>query len=90
MRRQWRDEDSLAFVANSRESERDALERAGVRTVVELARRRESVTDLRDEKLARLTRQAALQVASRDDPARPPRFELIDASEDPVYGHGLN
>jgi uncharacterized protein len=87
--RQWRDEDSLAFVANSRDAEREALERAGVRTVVQLSRRRESVTDLRDEKLVRLTRQAALQVASRSDPHRPPQFELIEASEDPVYGHGF-
>ena len=87
--RQWRDEDSLAFVANSRESERDALERAGVRTVVQLSLRRESVPDLRDEKLVRLTRQAALQVASRREPARPPHFEIIEASEDPVYGHGF-
>jgi len=86
---QWREEDSLAFVANSREVERDALERAGVRTVVELSQRAGSVADLRDEKLERLTRQAALQVASRDEPHRPPFFELIAASEDPVYGHGF-
>ncbi|NNN08998.1 MAG: TM0106 family RecB-like putative nuclease, partial [Acidimicrobiaceae bacterium] len=87
--RQWRDEDSLAFVANSRESERDALERAGVRTIAQLSQRREAVIDLRSEKLARLTRQAALQVASRDDPTHPPRFELIEVGEDPVYGHGF-
>jgi uncharacterized protein len=87
--RQWREEDSLAFVANSRESERDALERAGVRTVVQLSRREESVADLRDEKLVRLQSQAALQVASRAEPTRPPHFEVIDPSEDPLYGHGF-
>src|SRR5665213_2968264 len=87
--RQWREEDSLAFVANSRETERDALEHAGVRTVVELSRRLDPVADLRDEKLVRLTRQAALQVVSRDDPTRAPAFELIEPSEDPVYGHGF-
>ena len=87
--RQWREEDSLAFVANSRQAERDALEQAGVRTIVQLSQRREGVSDLRDEKLARLTRQAALQVASRDAPAAPPAFELIEPSEDPVYGHGF-
>ncbi len=87
--RQWRAEDSLAFVANTRQSERDALEESGVRTVVELSRRREPVANLRDEKLARLTRQAALQVASRETPGAPPAFEVIEASEDPVYGHGF-
>ncbi|MDH2902543.1 MAG: TM0106 family RecB-like putative nuclease [Actinomycetota bacterium] len=87
--RQWRDEDSLAFVAHSRDAEREALERAGVRTVVELSRRRDPVADLRDEKLTRLSRQAALQVASRADPEGPPAFEIIAASEDPVYGHGF-
>jgi len=87
--RQWREEDSLAFVANSRDSERDALEAVGVRTVVELSRRRDSVADLRDEKLDRLSRQAALQVTSREDPSHPPAFELIASSEDPVYGHGF-
>ena len=87
--RQWREEDSLAFVANSRETERDALEHAGVRTVVELSRRLDPVADLRDEKMTRLTRQAALQVVSRDEPTRAPAFELIEPSEDPVYGHGF-
>ena len=87
--RQWRDEDSLAFVANSRESERVALEEAGVRTLVELSQRRDSVANLRDEKLARLNRQAALQVASRHRPNAAPAFEIIESSEDPVYGHGF-
>ena len=87
--RQWREQDSLAFVANTRQSERDALEEAGVRTVVELSRRRDSVATLRDEKLTRLTRQAALQVASREAPDAPPAFEVIAVSEDPVYGHGF-
>jgi predicted RecB family nuclease len=87
--RQWRQEDSLAFVANSRQVERDALESAGVRTVVELSRRDEPVADLREEKLARLVRQATLQIASREAPALSPAFEVIVPSEDPVYGHGF-
>ncbi len=87
--RQWREEDSLAFVANSRPGERDALENAGVRTLVALSRRTEPVAELRDEKLTRLTRQAILQVSSRDDPEAPPAFELIEPGEDPVYGHGF-
>ncbi len=86
---QWREEDSLAFVANSRPAERDALEDAGVRTVVALSRRTEPVAQLREEKLTRLTRQALLQVTSRETPDAPPAFELIEPGEDPVYGHGF-
>jgi predicted RecB family nuclease len=86
---QWRREDSLAFVANAREPERDALEAAGVRTLQGLSVRIESVADLRDEKLKRLHRQAALQVRSREQPDLPPEFEHIELSDDPVYGHGF-
>ena len=87
--RQWRAEDSLAFVANSRQIECDALERAGVRTLVQLSCRREAVADLRVEKLERLVRQASLQVETRSCPSEPPVFEFIATSEDPVYGHGF-
>jgi uncharacterized protein len=86
---QWRSEDSLAFVANSRENERQALEASGVVTVEQLAERSEAVAELRDEKRLRLTRQAALQVTSRDNPLDPPAFEFVEQSEDPVYGHGF-
>ncbi|MGA7836238.1 MAG: TM0106 family RecB-like putative nuclease, partial [Acidimicrobiales bacterium] len=86
---QWRAEDALAFVANSRESERNALEASGVTTVAQLARRTETVADLREEKRRRLTSQAALQVATRRAHEAPPAFELIEATEDPVYGHGF-
>ncbi len=85
---QWRAEDALAFVANSRESERAVLEASGVVTVAQLARRSEPVADLREEKRRRLVSQAALQVASRGRDA-PPAFEFIDATDDPVYGHGF-
>ncbi len=86
---QWRAEDALAFVANSRESERQVLEAAGVVTIAQLATRSEEVADLREEKRRRLTSQAALQVASRSASNAPPAFEFIDGSEDPVYGHGF-
>jgi len=86
---QWRQEDSLAYVANSRESEREALEASGVFTVAQLALRTEAVADLREEKRERLTRQATLQVATRQSPTAPPAFEFVDLSEDPVYGHGF-
>ncbi len=86
---QWRAEDALAFVANSRENERAALEDSGVTTVALLARRDEPVADLREEKRRRLTAQAALQVESRNDRGAPPAFEIIEPSEDPIYGHGF-
>jgi uncharacterized protein len=86
---QWRQEDSLAFLANSRQVERDALEASGVLTLEALGRREEPVVDLRDEKLRRLHRQAALQVQSRTSPESPPVFEYVEVSDDPVYGHGF-
>jgi uncharacterized protein len=86
---QWRDEDSLAYVANVRDAELDALEAGGVRTLVSLATREEPVPELRPEKFERLHRQARLQLVSRERADAPPAFELIEASEDPVYGHGF-
>ena len=86
---QWRAEDSLTFVANSRQEERERLEAAGVRTMVELSTRREPVPRLRDEKLERLVRQATLQLGAREEPDAPPPFELIVPSEDPHYGRGF-
>jgi uncharacterized protein len=88
--RQWRSQDSLVYVANIRPLQRTAFESAGVRTLVGLSRRQEPVDNVNDENLARLTRQAALQVISREDPAAAPVFEVVAPSEDPVYGHGFN
>ena len=86
---QWREEDSLAYVANLREGELDALEAGGVRTLVALATREETVPELRPEKFERLHRQARLQLASRERADAVPAFELVEATEDPVYGHGF-
>jgi len=86
---QWRNEDSLVYVANIRTPERHALEREGVRTVVELSTRAGSVPELHDENLERLVRQAALQVTSREHPEEAPVYELVVPSEDPVFGHGF-
>lgn len=88
--RQWRSEDSLVYVANIRPEERRAIEGVGVRTVVELAERRDSVPDVHDDNLARLTRQAALQVGTRATPEAPPVYSLIEPTDDPVYGHGFS
>ncbi|MFZ0768904.1 MAG: TM0106 family RecB-like putative nuclease [Acidimicrobiales bacterium] len=87
--RQWRAEDSLAFVANAREGEREALEAGGVSTLVALATRESTVPELREEKFERLHRQALLQVASRERPSEPPAFEFVERTDDPVYGHGF-
>lgn len=87
---QWRSQDSLVYVANLRPSDRDALESVGVRTVVQLASRTAPVTHVNDESLARLSRQASLQVRSREHPARAPDFELLDVGDDPIYGHGFS
>ena len=85
---QWRSEDALTLGANSRESGRNILEDAGVVTIAQLAARTEAVAGLREEKRQRLTRQAVLQVASRER-LGPPAYEFIEVSEDPVYGHGF-
>lgn len=87
---EWRGQDSLVYVANIRPAERIALENAGVRTVVELSHRREPVVDVHDDNLRRLSRQSELQVRSREEPLAPPCFELVEPSDDPVYGHGFS
>ncbi|MHB1208241.1 MAG: TM0106 family RecB-like putative nuclease [Acidimicrobiales bacterium] len=87
---QWRREDSLVYVANIRAPERAALEGAQVRTISHLAELHEPVEQIHEENLRRLTKQAALQVVSRKEPAAPPKFELLSATDDPVYGHGFS
>jgi uncharacterized protein len=87
---EWRREDALVYVANIRTSEQEALEDAGVRTIVGLSQRREPVASLHEENLSRLVRQASLQVASRERPESPPVFEIVEPGDDPVYGHGFD
>ena len=86
---QWREEDSLVYVANIRASDRRVLEGEGVRSVVALSRRAGSVSELHDENLERLVQQASLQVTSREHPDQPPAYELVAPSDDPVFGHGF-
>ena len=88
--RQWRESDSLVYVANIRPAERHAIEKAGVATVVELSTRQTPIEDVNETKFERLRRQAALQVASRSTPDSPPAFDFIAPSDDPVYGHGFS
>jgi uncharacterized protein len=87
---EWRSEDSLVYVANIRTPEREALEQVEIRTVVDLAGRREAVPSLHDENLRRLVRQATLQIESRSRPESPPAHQLVEPGEDPVYGHGFS
>ena len=87
---EWRANDSLVYVATIRRPERAALERVQVRTLAALADRVGPVADIHAENLERLTRQAALQVVTRRDPQAPPAFELLEPTDDPVYGHGFN
>ena len=87
---EWRDEDSLVYVANIRHPEREALQLAGVRTVVQLSQRRSPVANVHDDNLERLWRQASLQVSSREHPDETPAYELVSSTDDPVFGHGFS
>ena len=85
----WRAEDSLVFVANIRAPEREALVTNGVRTIVELAGRRDAVESMHEENLQRLRRQASLQVATRTQGGPVPAFAVVEPTDDPVFGHGF-
>lgn len=87
---QWRREDSLVYVANLRRSDRASLKDGGVRTVAALAARTEPVENLHEENLKRFTRQASLQVRTRERPNAAPAFEILEAGDDPIYGHGFS
>ena len=87
---EWRTNDSLVYVAAIRRPERMALERVDVRTLAALAIREAPVPEVYAQNLERLARQAALQVTSRRDPQARPAFELLEPTDDPVYGHGFN
>ncbi len=87
---QWRDEDSLIYVAGLRSSERGTLRFAGVSTLVDLAGRTETVIGLGPERQARLVTQAALQQRAREDEDGTPPFLLIEPGQDPNWGHGFD
>ncbi len=85
---EWRRNDSLVWVASLGAAERHVLEHAGVSRLGELAARDRGPA-LAPERWHRHHRQAVLQVSSRERPEEPPPFELIEASDDPFYGRGL-
>lgn len=87
---QWRDEDSLIYLAGVRRLERAALGDAGVTTLAGLAELDAEVEGVRQERLAVLVGQAVLQVEARlQSPDKLPPFTIIEPGDDPVWGHGL-
>ncbi|MCU1495036.1 MAG: protein of unknown function, putative recB domain, partial [Acidimicrobiaceae bacterium] len=85
---QRRVDDHLSLVAGLRADQVAKLEAAGVRTVAALgALGDESVPGLSRSTLDKLRDQARLQVAARDDPGKPPPYELLRTS-DPGRGLG--
>ena len=86
---QWRAEDSLIYVAGIRQPERVALADGGVANLAELAALDAAIEGLRPERLARLVEQATLQVVARlQSEDQPPPYQLIEPTEDPVWGRG--
>lgn len=87
---QWKFEDSLQLVAGFRVSDLDRFHDSGIDTVVALAGSTEPVTGFAPQRLKRLVDQAALQLEQRTlgEGAAPP-FSLIEAGEDPHWGHGF-
>ncbi|MGY6499926.1 MAG: TM0106 family RecB-like putative nuclease [Acidimicrobiales bacterium] len=85
----WRDQDALHYVAGIRVQDRASLADGGIDTLAALACRAEPVDGVQPERLARLTKQADLQVSARATPDDPPPFQLIEPSEDPTWGKGF-
>ena len=86
---QWREEDSLIYVAGMRSIERATLEEGGVTTLAELAACMSPVEGLRPERQERIVVQAELQKQARESEAGLPPFLLIEGGEDPTWGHGF-
>ena len=75
----WRAADSLVHVAGVRRADRATLEADGIATIAGLATLDHPVDDLDEVRLARMVRQAALQVEARELPdGSPPPFELLE------------
>ena len=74
---EWRETDSLIYVAGIRRTDRDRLEEAGVETLGLWPRLPDPVPGVRPERLDRLVEQASLQVEARDDPGPTARRSSI-------------
>jgi uncharacterized protein len=86
---EWREMDSLTFVAGVRTVDRAGLESDGVETLAQLAVRERPVDSLQPERLRRLVDQASLQVQARGDSEQPPPYRIIEPSDDPTWGRGF-
>jgi uncharacterized protein len=86
---QWRDEDSLVYVAGIRRPERAVLSDAGISTLDQLATQRGELNGIRPQRLIRLVDQASLQVEARLQKELAPPYTLIEPSDDPAWGRGL-
>ncbi len=86
----WREADSLVYVAGLRSDDRALLQEAGVKTLAALAEQVELVPGLPEQRQTRMVTQAWLQRQAREqlEEQRPP-FLLIEAGQEPVWGHGL-
>lgn len=85
---QWRDSDSLIYVASIRKSDRTALVEADIGTLTALATSDGPAGGLAPDRLTRLRGQAALQLAAREQADVRPPFELIEPGDEP-WGHGF-
>ncbi|WP_059015780.1 TM0106 family RecB-like putative nuclease [Mycobacterium sp. M26] len=86
---QWRNEDSLIYIAGIRQKDISALRGVGIVTLTGLAETHGPVEGLQPERVVRLRGQAALQVAARDLPDAPPPYAMIEPGDDDDWGHGL-
>lgn len=85
----WRSEDSLIYVAGIRQLEIAALVGADVPTLTQLAAASDPVEGMRGDRLNRLVGQAVLQLEARTDLDVSPPFSIVAATEEPVWGRGL-
>lgn len=85
---EWRNADSLIYVAGIRKLDIDTLVAADIATLTALAGANGEVSGFADERLTRLRGQAALQLHARDEPATKPPFHRIEPGQEP-WGHGL-
>ncbi len=86
----WREQDSLVYVAGLRSADRALLQEASVHTLAALADQQVAVAGVPEQRQARMVTQARLQRQARGQAeGEPPPYLLIEAGEEPVWGHGL-
>ncbi len=85
---QWRENDSLIYLASIRKPDRSAFIDADIATLTALATSDGPVDGLAPDRLTRLRGQAALQIAARQTSEGRPPFELIEPGE-PPWGRGF-